>query len=136
MPARVMNTSPPKFLAETCGLTASARRYYEQQGLIHSSARHGLRRQYLPNVLLQLGLINMGKAAGFSLTEIAAMFGRDGLPNLPRAELNDRADALERRMREIEILSRALRHVADCPAPSHLECPSFQKLMRVTMKAQ
>ncbi|RAF76469.1 MerR family transcriptional regulator, partial [Burkholderia multivorans] len=25
----------------------------------------------------------------------------------------------------------ALRYAASCPAPSHLECPSFRQLMRV-----
>ena len=123
-------------VAEASGLTASTLRYYEEQGLILSAGRHGLRRQYQPGVLLQLALIGMGKAAGFSLSEIACMFGKDGLPDLPRAELHQRADALERQMREIAVLAKALRHVAECPAPSHLECPSFQKLMRVSVKTQ
>ena len=46
------------------GVPASALRYYEEQGLIAAVARHGLRRQYLPGVVMQLALIGMGKAAG------------------------------------------------------------------------
>lgn len=59
------------------------------------------------------------------------MFGRDGQPELPRAELRKRADALDRQIRNLKSLRDALRHVADCPAPSHLECPTFQRLLRV-----
>ncbi|AUH64406.1 helix-turn-helix domain-containing protein [Paracoccus zhejiangensis] len=122
-------------VVEASGVPASTLRYYEEQGLVLSAARHGLRRQYLPGVVLQLGLINMGKAAGFSLAEIGAMFGGDGRPELPRDDLHRRADALQAQVRQLEALADALRHVADCPAPSHLECPKFQRLMRVSTEA-
>src|SRR5438105_4761007 len=73
------------------GLPASALRYYEEIGLISSVSRHGLRRQFAPEAVLQLRLITMGKSAGFSLDEIAGMFGRDGKPDLPRAALHQKA---------------------------------------------
>ena len=117
------------------GVPASALRYYEEQGLIGAVARHGLRRQYLPGVVMQLALIGMGKAAGFSLAEIGAMFGADGRPDLPRADLHSRADALDRQVRQLQALALALRHVADCPAPSHLECPKFRELMQASVVA-
>ncbi|UWQ29726.1 helix-turn-helix domain-containing protein [Leisingera sp. M523] len=117
-------------VAERSGVAASALRYYEEIGLITSAGRKGLRRQFGREVLLQLSLITLGKAAGFSLQEIAGMFGKDGQPDLPRSQLHARADALEAQIRELTTLKDALRHVADCPAPSHLECPKFQKLLR------
>ncbi|WP_264210495.1 helix-turn-helix domain-containing protein [Leisingera thetidis] len=117
-------------VAERSGAAPSALRYYEEIGLIASIGRKGLRRQYGPETLLQLSLIALGKAAGFSLREIAGMFGKDGRPDLPRDQLQARADALEVQIRELSALRDALRHVADCPAPSHLECPKFQKLLR------
>ncbi len=117
-------------VAERSGVAASALRYYEEVGLITSIGRRGLRRQFGRETLLQLSLITMGKAAGFSLQEIAGMFGKDGQPDLPRGQLHARADALEAQIRELTTLRDALRHVADCPAPSHLECPKFQKLLR------
>lgn len=98
--------------------------------LIAPIGRKGLRRQYGPQTLLRLTLISMGKAAGFSLPEIAQMLGADGRPDLPRDELHARADDLGRQIRRLQLLQETLRHVADCPAPSHLDCPSFQKLMR------
>jgi DNA-binding transcriptional MerR regulator len=117
-------------VAEHSGLAPSALRYYEEIGLIRSVGRSGLRRQFEPSVLLKLSLIGLGRRAGFSLTEIAGMFGRDDTLNLPRPELHTKADEIQRQMLELRILRDALRHVADCRATSHLECPSFRKLLR------
>ena len=113
------------------GVPPSTLRYYEAVGLIASVTRHGLRRQFSSDVLLQLKLIAMGKAAGFSLDEIAGMFGTNGGPDLPRALLHRRADDLDRRIRELAALRDTLRHVADCPAPTHMECPTFRRLVDV-----
>ncbi len=121
-------------VAAQSGLKPSALRHYEEAGLISSVSRHGLRRQFPPEVLLQLKLIAMGKSAGFSLTEIAGMFGRNGMPDLPRAVLHAKADAIDRQIRELSALSDTLRHVADCPAPSHMECPTFRRLVDVAGK--
>jgi DNA-binding transcriptional MerR regulator len=110
------------------GVRPSALRYYEAIGLISSISRHGLRRQFPPGVVLQLKLIAMGQSAGFSLDEISAMFGSDGAPNLPRAVLHQKADDLDRQIGELTSLRDTLRHVADCPASTHLECPTFRRL--------
>ena len=117
-------------IAERSGVAPSTLRYYEEIGLISSLWRRGLRRQFDADVLLKLSLIAMGKAAGFSLEEIAGMFGQDGKPDIPRDQLRERAEALQRQMVELRTLRDVLRHVADCPAPSHLECPTFRKLMQ------
>ena len=67
-------------VAKRTGIPASALRYYEEVGLIRSSGRHGLRRQYAPEIVTQLALIALGKSAGFSLGELSGMFGADGQP--------------------------------------------------------
>lgn len=117
------------------GIPPSTLRYYEEKHLITSVLRHGLRRQYEPNVLLKLSLITLGKAAGFSLDEIAKMFGPDGNPDLPRQDLHAKADEIDKQISRMRTLSKALRHVAECPAPSHLECTSFQRLLKVAKRA-
>ena len=116
------------------GVKPSALRYYEEIGLITSVFRHGLRRQFPPEVLLQLKLIAMGKTAGFSLEEISGMFGKAGAPDLPRAALHEKADEIDRQIRQLAALSDTLRHVAECPAPSHMECPTFRRLVEVAGK--
>lgn len=70
-------------VAARSGVPASTLRYYEEIGLIGSLGRRGLRRQFDADVLLRLSLIGLGKAAGFSLVEIAGMFGPNGRPDLP-----------------------------------------------------
>lgn len=121
-------------VAEKSGNTPSALRYYEEAGLISSVSRHGLRRQFAPEVLLQLKLIAMGKSAGFSLGQIAGMFGRNGMPDLPRATLHAKAEEIDRKIRELTALRDTLRHVADCPASSHMECPTFRRLVDIAGK--
>ena len=121
-------------VAAKSGLKPSALRYYEASGLISSVSRHGLRRQFPPEVLLQLKLISMGKSAGFSLDEIAGMFGRNGMPELPRAVLHHKADEIDRQIHELTALRDTLRYVADCPAPSHMECPTFRRLVGLAGK--
>jgi DNA-binding transcriptional MerR regulator len=111
------------------GFAPSALRYYEEAGLISSVSRHGLRRQFPPEVLLQLKLIAMGKLAGFTLDEIGGMFGRNGMPDLPRAVLRQKADDIDRQIGELTALRDTLRHVAECPAPSHMECATFRRLL-------
>lgn len=116
------------------GIKPSALRYYEDVGLISSISRHGLRRQFPHEVLLQLKLISMGKSAGFSLKEIAGMFGGNGVPDLPRVVLHQKADEIDRQIHKLVALRDTLRHVADCPAPSHMECPTFRRLVEVAGK--
>ena len=121
-------------VAERSGVPPSTLRYYEEIGLIRSIGRHGLRRQFDSDVLLTLSLIELGKTAGFSLTEIAGMFGKDGRPDIPRDHLRAKADDLQQQMLDLRMLRDALRHVAECPAPSHLECPTFRKLLKAATR--
>jgi len=123
-------------IASGAGLPPSTLRYYEEIGLIASIGRHGLRRQYGPETLMQLQLIALGKAAGYSLDEISGMFGKNGEPALSRPDLHARADQLERQIGELTALKNAIRHVAECPAPSHMECPTFRRLIRLAGKRQ
>ncbi|ASY64300.1 Transcriptional regulator, MerR family [Sinorhizobium sojae CCBAU 05684] len=123
-------------VARRSGVPPSTLRYYEEIGLISSHGRRGLRRQFDADVLLKLALIDLGKSGGFGLTEIAGMFGRNGQLAIPRADLHAKADALQRQLADLRALRDALRHVADCPAVSHLECPNFRKLVRAASRGR
>lgn len=124
-----MSTLDISEVARRSGVPASTLRFYEEKGLIASTGRHGLRRVYAPAVLERLALISLGGAAGFSLDEIARMFGADGKPRIDRQSLSDKADELDRKIRKLTAMRQGLRHAAACPAPSHLECPTFRRLM-------
>ncbi|KAB0638665.1 MerR family transcriptional regulator [Burkholderia stagnalis] len=118
-------------VTQRAGLPASTLRYYEEKGLIVSNGRRGLRRQYDQGVLQRLALIALGREAGFSLDEIGAMLGAGGAPAIDRAKLDAKADELDRTIHRLSAVRDGLRHAAACPAPSHLQCPTFQKLLRV-----
>lgn len=118
-------------VAKRSGVPASALRYYEEKGLIVSVGRRGLRRLFDPNVLERLALIALGRAAGFSLDEIARMFAPDGRPQIDRQLLSTKADELDRTIRKLSAMRDGLRHAAACRAPSHMECPKFQRLLGV-----
>jgi len=123
-------------VARQSGLAASALRYYEEKGLIQSTGRNGLRRHFDSNVLERLALITLGRRAGFSLDEIAAMFTADGRPQIDRDQLLAKAEELDRNIKQMVAMRDGLIHAADCPAPSHLECPTFQRLLRVSGKGR
>lgn len=117
-------------VARVSGVPASALRYYESKGLIRAMARDGGRRHFAPEVLDQLALIALGQAAGFSLDEIRAMLTPGGQPDIDRRLLAAKADELDRTAKRLLAMSEGLRHAAVCPAPSHAECPSFQRLLK------
>jgi DNA-binding transcriptional MerR regulator len=117
-------------VARRSGLAASTLRFYEDKGLIASVGRVGLRRRFDPRVLDQLALIGLGQAAGFTLGEIATMFSADGKPSIDRGMLAAKADEVDRLIQRLAAVSKGLRHAAVCPAPSHGECPTFQRLLR------
>jgi len=116
-------------VAKRSGLPASALRYYEEKGLVASVGRRGLRRLFDERVLERLSLIALGREAGFTLEEIARMFAPDGRPRINRQVLADRAEQVDATIRKLSGLRDGLRHAAACPAPSHLECPKFRRLL-------
>lgn len=116
-------------VASRSGLPASTLRYYEEKRLISSTGRKGQRRQYDPGVLQRLALIKLAASGGFALDEIALMFAPDGQPAIDRARLTAKADELDQAIRNLTAMRDALRHAAACPHPSHLECPTFNRML-------
>jgi DNA-binding transcriptional MerR regulator len=117
-------------VAKQSGVPASTLRYYEEKGLIASAGRQGLRRRFAPGVLDQLALIALGQAAGLSLDEIGSMFSPTGRPSIDRRLLTAKADEIDRTVKRLRAMSNGLRHAAACRAPSHSECPTFQRLLK------
>lgn len=120
-------------VARSSGMAASRLRFYEDKGLIASIGRRGLKRLFEAGVLDRLALIALAQTAGFSLDEIAGLLGTEARPSLDRAQLSTKADDLDRTIRRLSALRDGLRHAAACPAPSHLECPTFQRLLKAAV---
>ncbi len=121
-------------VAKRSGFSASALRFYEEKGLIASVGRRGLRRTFDPAVLQRLALIAVGRASGFTVDEMARMFNGDGKPRIDRRLLAAKAEELDKTIRELGAMRDGLRHAAACRAPSHMECPTFKRLLRAAGK--
>ncbi|KJK13040.1 MerR family transcriptional regulator [Burkholderiaceae bacterium 16] len=117
-------------VVQQSGVPASTLRFYEEKGLIASTGRRGLRRLFDAGVLERLALIALGRAAGFSLDEIALMFAPEGRPRIDRRMLAAKAEELDKTIRRLSAMRDGLRHAAACPAPSHMECPTFRRILR------
>jgi DNA-binding transcriptional MerR regulator len=117
-------------VAEQCGVPASTLRFYEEKGLIESVGRRGLRRVFAASVLERLALIALGRAAGFSLDEIAQMFAPDGRLRIDRHKLAAKAKELDATIRKLTAMRDGLRHAVACTAPSHMECPKFRRIVK------
>ncbi|WP_095157047.1 helix-turn-helix domain-containing protein [Pseudomonas sp. Irchel 3E13] len=117
-------------VAKRTGVPASTLRYYQKKGLLESLAKPGQRRQFAADVGDRLALIALGQAAGFSLDEVGAM-----LVNLQvdREKLAAKADEIDAQVKRLQAMSKGLRHAAACPADDHLACPTFQRLMKVSL---
>jgi DNA-binding transcriptional MerR regulator len=117
-------------VSRRAGVPASTLRFYEEKGLISSIGRQGLRRVFDSRVLDRLAMVALGRAAGFSLDEIALMFSAEGKPRIDRQMLSAKAQELDDRIRELTTIRNGLRHAAACSAPSHMECPTFRRILK------
>jgi MerR family redox-sensitive transcriptional activator SoxR len=76
-----MTTSLPiGALAERTGVAPSALRFYEAEGLIHSSRSEGGQRRYSRDMIRRVSFIRVAQQVGLKLDEI-----RDALASLPDA---------------------------------------------------
>lgn len=117
-------------VARRSGVPASTLRFYEEKKLISSIGRRGLRRLFDARVVERLAFIALGRASGFSLDEMAHMFAPDGRPRIDRQLLAAKAAELDRTIKELSAMRDGLRHAVACRAPSHMECPTFQRLLK------
>jgi DNA-binding transcriptional MerR regulator len=117
-------------VARRSGVPASTLRFYEEKGLIASIGRRGLRRLFDARVVERLALLALGRASGFSLDEMAHLFSGDGRPRIDRRLLAAKADELDHTIKELTAMRDGLRHAVACRAPSHMECPTFQRMLK------
>jgi MerR family redox-sensitive transcriptional activator SoxR len=116
------------------GVPPSSLRFYEEKGLIRSTGRSGLRRLFNSHVLQQLQFIALGQQAGLTLEEIASMFTPEGKLSVNRQFLVDKSREIEKNIDQLTAVRNTLLHVAKCSAPNHMECPKFQRLLKVAGK--
>jgi MerR family redox-sensitive transcriptional activator SoxR len=107
-------------VAKRTGLTQSAIRYYESEGLIPPPARRGGKRSFAPEVVDSVHVIRMARELGFSLSDIRTLlkgFSTDTAPpvrwqHLARRKLPDIDRVLKRATAMKRLLEKGLR--CDC----------------------
>lgn len=119
-------------VAKRTGLTPSTLRFYEEKELIKPISRKVLRRQYAEDAITKLRLIIFGQQAGFSLKEIRELLA-SGSGGIDKEKLLAKARELDETIKQLEVISKGLKHAANCSAPTHMACPKFQRIMKASV---
>jgi MerR family redox-sensitive transcriptional activator SoxR len=114
-------------LSTRSGVSASALRFYEREGLIESRRTDGNQRRYAPVTLRRVALIQAGKSAGIPLERIHA-----ALDTLPSGKAPTRRDwerlsrswraELDERIRTLEAIRGRLTTCIGCGCLSLKTC--------------
>lgn len=107
------------------GLPASTLHLWERRGLITSTGRIGLRRQYDPEVIDRLAIIVLCQRTGFTLAEIAQLFAPDAF-TAGKGLLENKLAALKAQRAELDAAIDGLEHALRCDHEATLDCPGFR----------
>lgn len=81
-------------------------------------------------------MISLGQAGGLSLDEIKTMLSPAGIPQISRGLLRAKADQIDTTIKYLRNMRDGLRHVAECSAPNHEQCPTFQRIVKLAARAK
>ena len=125
-------------VAARSGKRPSSIRYYEQIGLLPRPVRVGGRRQYGPDTVRTLAVIDTAQRAGLTLDEIRTLLS--AAPNDQAAVERLREVAIRKLPQVKELIERTeivrdwLEAAARCECPSLEECPLFDDPARLPQK--
>ena len=112
-------------VAARAGVRPSALRYYEEVGLLSSTARAGGRRQYDEAVLRRLDVIAFAKESGFTLAEIGDLLSGPGHATDGRHALTRRKlEEVNARIARAEAMRTLLEASLACDCRALEECPA------------
>jgi MerR family redox-sensitive transcriptional activator SoxR len=105
-------------IAKAAGVSASAIRFYEREGVLAPAQRSGGRRRYGPAVVQRLRVLEVAKQAGFSLAQIKHLLGgfdRTVPPSQRWQTLTrDKLDEIEQLIARAEAMRALLRRGLEC----------------------
>jgi MerR family redox-sensitive transcriptional activator SoxR len=88
-------------VARRAGLTTSALRYYEREGLLPPPARSAKRRIYDSQVIGRIHIVQLARSAGFSIAETRAFVSNYPSGSIPSTRWRAMAD---RKLQEMDAL--------------------------------
>jgi DNA-binding transcriptional MerR regulator len=112
-------------VAARSGLAASALRYYEHEGIITSTERKGLRRQFPPEVLTTLAVVALCRRAGFTLDETKTVLATRGDAAWKTFAARKR-DQLRAQAAHLGAMADQLDHALCCPSSNVFDCEHFR----------
>jgi DNA-binding transcriptional MerR regulator len=107
------------------GLSAATLHHYEQMGLIRSTGREGLRRQYDDEVIEMLAVVALCQRSGFTLAEIRQLMAQRrnaAWKSLARAKLAE----IDERIASLDRARTGLQHALECPNRDIMRCEHFR----------
>ncbi|HEY1252082.1 MAG TPA: MerR family transcriptional regulator [Thermoanaerobaculia bacterium] len=116
-------------LSRRTGLSPSAIRYYETEGLLPAPRRRSGRRDFDAGALPQLVVVRLARDAGFSIAEVRRLvteFGREGWRRLAERKLVEIRSAAER----LRVMTGLLEKLLGC------ECPDIEFCGRALSRAR
>jgi DNA-binding transcriptional MerR regulator len=116
-------------VAQRSGMAPSTLRFYEQERIIESFERKGLRRQYRADVLETLAVVAICQRAGFGLAEIRALLSMRGGQKW-KTLVEKKRDELRSQAAHLATVADQLDHALGCPSPNVFDCQHFQAVLR------
>ena len=114
-------------VARQAGMRASRIRFYERRGILPAPERVSGMRRYSPDVVRRLAIIDLAQHVGFTLKEIAQLFGPDQRPlhDRIRALAIDKLPEIDALITYAATIRRLLVSCAACECDSLDECTLF-----------
>ncbi|WP_028926009.1 MerR family transcriptional regulator [Pseudonocardia acaciae] len=115
--------------ARRFGLAPHVLRHWESVGLLAPSRVAGDRRRYGPEDLFRIGMVVLGKRAGFGLDRMRELLST-GDAARQRAALRAQRDELVRRIADARAALGMIDHALECDHDDISACPNFQAAVR------
>lgn len=100
-------------VARRTGIATSALRYYERAGLLPAPARAGNRRHYRPETLGRVRIIQLARAAGFSIAETRAFVGTECDRSIPSERWRVLAESKSRELDALIVRAKHMKELLD-----------------------
>ena len=112
-------------LASAAGLSASAIRYYEAEGLLPRPSRNGHRRVYDAADLERVRMVCMARRLGFTIADLRALAQVEGGGAdraVWRRRIAVKIEQIDRSLADLNLARAKLASISDCGCPQLSRC--------------
>jgi len=117
------------------GVPTTTLHLWERKGLINSTGRVGLRRQYPADVIDTIAIIVLLQRSQFTLAEIGRLLA-DGAFDDGKQLLIDKLASMRQLQADVALAIDGFEHALACPNPNPLECAGFRAHLTDVLPAE